>query len=139
MPPGRRFGLGRACAPPFAPNLQHLLSVYGEWHRGGRSFAGRFLAGLPDSGELPVSAWRVCNVGDERDAKLADRSLPADETGPGDRFAGRCDAGGGKQGVGGTATGRAGTAGRAERASAEGVDQAFGGIAGGRDFEGLAT
>jgi len=42
-----------------------------------------------------------CDVGDKRDAKPADRSLPADEAGPGDGFAGRCDAGGGKQGVGG--------------------------------------
>src|ERR1700676_5646498 len=79
MPAGRRFGLGGACTPSHAPHLQHLLSVYGERHGGGGPVAGRVSAGVSDARELSFGAWWFCDVGDQRDAELADRSLPANQ------------------------------------------------------------
>src|SRR5215472_6454332 len=64
MSPGRWFGLGGTCAPPFAPHLQHLLPVHGQPHGGRRPGAGCIPSRVPDAGELPLGARRLCDVGD---------------------------------------------------------------------------
>lgn len=139
MSPRRRVGLGGACTSTYAPDLQHLLPVHGEPNRGRRFVAGRFSAGVQDVAELSFRAWGLWNLGYERDAKPADRSLPENQAGPVDGFAGRQNAGGREQRVGGTQAGPASVAGRVERTSTKGIDAAFAGIARGGDFAGSAA
>src|ERR1700733_4736537 len=107
MPPGRRFRLGGACTPTYAPDLQHLLPVYREWNRSRGFVAGCVFASVPYTWELSVGAWRVCHLGDFGYAQLVDRSLPADQARSVDGFFGRRHAGGGEQGIGWAAAGSA--------------------------------
>jgi hypothetical protein len=125
MPPGPWLGLGGTCAPPLAPDLQRLLSVHRQSNRSGRFVAGSFYARVQDLGKLPLGARRLCDVGNQRDAKLADRSLPAHQAGSHYRFARRQDARGREQAIERAASRRIGLTGRIERASAKRVDKTF--------------
>src|SRR5262249_29832404 len=72
MPPGRRLCLGGACASPFASHIQHLLQVYRQPNGSRGLVAGCVPSGIPDACELPLGAWRLCNVDDECDAQSPD-------------------------------------------------------------------
>jgi hypothetical protein len=136
MPPGRWISLGGTGASAYAPDFQHMLPVHREWYGCRGSFAGSFFAGISHLGELSIGTRWLCDLDDQRHKKSADRSLPENETGSHYGFAGRRDAGGGEQGIGGPKTGPAALVGRVEFAGAIGVDQAFAGIARGSDFAG---
>src|ERR1035438_722564 len=107
MPPGRRFRLGGACTPSYAPYLQHLLPVYGEWNRSRGFGAGCVFAGVSYAWELPIGTWGICDLGDFGYPEPVDRALSADQAGPVDRFVGRRHAGRGEQGIGWAAAGPA--------------------------------
>ena len=139
MPPGRWLGLGGTGASSHASDLQFVLPVYRERHGSRGPFSGSISASVPDAGKLSIGTRRICNLDDQRNQKPADRSLPANQTRPDHRFAGRCDAGGGEQRVVWKAPRRAGAAGRVERAGADGADEAFSGVTRGGYFAGPAA
>src|SRR5215475_8073793 len=139
MPPGRGLGLGGTCAPSHAPSLQRMLSLCGQSHGSRGYFAGGVPAGVSYAGELPFGAWGICDVGNECDAELADRPLPAHEARSFDGFARRCHAGGGEQRIVGAAARPTSVARRIELAGAERVDAALTGVARSGDSAGPAT
>ena len=139
MPPGRWFRLGGTGASTHAPDFQPVLPVYRERHGSRGPLSRSIFASVPDAWQLPLGTRRIRNLDDQRHEKLADRSLPADQAGPDYRFAGRCNGGGGEQGVGGTTARPASAIGGIECASADGADQAFTGIARGGNTARLAT
>jgi hypothetical protein len=129
LPPGRWLGLGGTCTPALASHFQCVLSVRRQSNRGRGYFAGSVLARVSNVGELSFGAWRVRNVDDQRDTKLADRPLSSNQTGSPDGFPGRRYASGGEQGIERASAGSAGAGERVERAGAVGAHEAFAGIA----------
>ena len=139
MPPGRRFSLGGACTSPLTPHLQYLLPVHRQQRRGRGSLTGSILARLSYFGQLSISARRFRNLGNQRHSQPLDRSLPAHQARPDDRFARRCHAGRREQGIGGTQARPAALAQRAQLAGSGCLDQAFARITRSRHFAGLAA
>jgi hypothetical protein len=139
MPPGRWLGLGGTCAPAYASSLQRMLPICGQPKRSRGHFPGSVSSRVPDAGKLSFRAWGLCDLDDQRDQEFVDRSLPEDEARSHHRFPGRCHARGREQGIFRAASGRAGAAGRIERAGAGGADEAFAGTAGSGNFAGPAT
>src|SRR5271165_2252134 len=77
MPPGRWIGLGGTGASSHAPDFQPLLPIHRE--RNGRRgpVSGSVSASVSDPVELSISTRGVCDLDDQCDEKLADRSLSA--------------------------------------------------------------
>jgi hypothetical protein len=139
LPPGRWLGLGGTCTSSLAPHFQCVLSIRWQPNRSRGHYARSVSASVPDAGELPVSARRVCNLDDQRDKKPADRSLSANQTRPSDRFTGRRHASNGEQGIRRAATGPASAAERVERSGTERINKAFARVARGSNFERFAA
>ena len=128
LPPGRWLGLGGTCTSTLAPHLQHLLSIRWQPNRGRGHFTGGLLASVPDSGKLPLSPRRLCNLDDQRDQKSADRPLSPYQTRSADRFSRRSYARGGEQRIYGSAPRPAGPDERVERPDSKRADQALAGV-----------
>jgi len=129
MPPGRWLSLGGTGASAYAPDLQSVLQIYRERNRSRGFIAGSIHESVPNVGELPIGTRGLCNVDDQRHAKPADRSLPANEAGQDHGFVGRCHAGSREQGILGTAAGSTRVVGRVELASADRTEEIIAGIA----------
>ena len=138
MPPGRRTGVGGACAQAFPPGLQSLLPIHQQFERSRGPEPGGLPAHLPHAGELPHSLWRLSNMADQRDPQSASRPLSKVAARPDDRFAGRPASSGRGKAFADAHAGQSGHGARIEPAGAVSAVAAFARIARGNHFARLA-
>jgi hypothetical protein len=138
MPPGRRTGVGGACAQAFPAGLQSLLPVHQQFERSRGPEPGGLPAHLPHAGELSHGVRRLPNMADQRDPQSASRPLSPVAARPDDRFSGRPASSCRGKAFAGAHAGQSGHGARTQPASAVSAVSAFAGIARGNHFARLA-